>query len=423
MKGQILNQYLGTEILRYAQNDNWRMKMLKNKVIVLGVSGGIAVYKVADMASKLTQAGADVHVVMTKSATEFVNPTTFEALTGNAVVTEMFGSRASHDITHIKLADAADLIVVAPATANIIAKFAGGIADDMLTSIVLATQAPVVVCPAMHNNMYTNAATQENLAKLKQRGFYIVPVAHGRLASGALGYGRLPDINALVGHVELVLGKNGDLKDKRIIVTAGGTQEAIDPVRFIGNRSSGKMGYAVAEAARDRGARVTLIAGPTSLPDPVGVEMIHIQSVLELKDAVVKSIKKTDVLVMTAAAADFLPKTAAVHKIKKTAAGLSLELVKAPDILSAVKDGKFLKVGFKAETQELVDRATEKLYKTNLDLICANDVTKAGSGFGTDTNEITIIDREGKAEHLPLMSKREVADKILDRVVRLLKRK
>jgi len=397
--------------------------MLRNKIIVLGVSGGIAVYKAADMASKLAQAGADVHVVMTKSAIEFVTPTTFEALTGNAVVTEMFGPRSSHDITHIKLADAADLVIVAPATANIIAKFANGIADDMLTCIVLATKAPVVVCPAMHNNMYTNVVTQENIGKLEKRGFHIVPAEHGRLASGSIGYGRLPDVNLILGHVELVLGKEGDLKGKRIVVTAGGTQEAIDPVRFIGNRSSGKMGYAVAEAARDRGAEVILIAGSTSLPDLVGMEMIHVQSVTELKDAVVKSVKKADVLLMAAAAADFVPKTTSAQKIKKSDAGFNLELVKAPDILSSIKEGKFIKVGFKAETQELEDRAREKLYKTNLDLICANDVTKAGSGFGTDTNEITIIDRQGKAEHLPLMSKREVADKILDRVVRLLKKK
>jgi phosphopantothenoylcysteine decarboxylase / phosphopantothenate---cysteine ligase len=364
-----------------------------------------------------------VHVVMTKSATEFVNPTTFEALTGNPVVTEMFGPKPSHDIAHIKLADAADLMVIAPATANIMAKFANGIADDMLTCIVLATKAPVVVCPAMHHNMYTNAATQENIDKLKKRGFYIVPAARGRLASGSIGYGRLPDIAEIFGHIQLVAGRSGDLKGKRIVVTAGGTQEAIDPVRFIGNRSSGKMGYAVAEAARDRGAQVTLIAAPVSLPDPVGVAMVKIRGVIELRDAVVKAVKKTDVLVMSAAAADFLPKTAAAQKIKKSDAGFTLELTKAPDILSTIKEGKFIKVGFKAETQDLEDNAKAKLYKTNLDLIVANDVTKPGSGFGTDTNEVTIINRQGKAEHLPLLSKREVADKILDRVVGLMGRK
>ncbi|MDD5190550.1 MAG: bifunctional phosphopantothenoylcysteine decarboxylase/phosphopantothenate--cysteine ligase CoaBC [Dehalococcoidales bacterium] len=395
--------------------------MLKKKIIVLGVTGGIAVYKVADLASKLTQSGADVHVVMTKSATEFVTPTTFEALTGNTVVTEMFGPRASHDIAHIKLADAADLMVIAPATANIIAKFATGIADDMLTSVVLATRAPVIVCPAMHHNMYTNPATVENLETLKKRGFTIIPAAHGRLASGALGYGRLPDTAIMMGTIEMTLGQNGDFKGKKIVVTAGGTQEAIDPVRFISNRSSGKMGYAVAEAARDRGAQVTLITAPTALPDPVGVNIVKIKSVVQLRDEVVKATQKADVLVMSAAGADFIPKNTAAQKIKKSDAGLALELVKAPDILSEIKDGKFIKVGFKAETQNLVDNAREKLYKTNLDLIVANDVTKEGSGFGTDTNEVTIISKDGKPEALPLMTKREVADQILDRVVKLLK--
>jgi len=394
--------------------------MLKGKNIILGVTGGIAVYKAADLASKLTQAGAKLKVVMTKSGTEFVQPMTFEALTGNPVVTEMYGPKAPQGITHITLADAADVVVIAPATANIIAKIASGIADDMLTCIVLATKAPVVIAPAMHNNMYTNPITQENIQKLKKRGFHIIPAAHGRLASGDIGYGRLPDVSEIMGHIQTVLGKKGDFTGKRVVVTAGGTQEAIDPIRFISNRSSGKMGYAVAEAARDRGAQVTLITAPTSLPDPVGVEMVKIKSIVQMRDAVVKAVQKTDILIMSAAGADFIPKTTATQKIKKSDAGLTLELVKAPDILTEIKDGKFFKVGFKAETQNLVDNAREKLYKTNLDLIVANDVTKEGSGFGTDTNEVTIINKKGESEHLPLMTKREVADKILDRVVKLL---
>lgn len=397
--------------------------MLTNKIIILGVTGGIAAYKAADLASKLTQAGANVKVVMTWEATEFVSPMTFEALTGNPVVTEMFGPNASSGITHITLADAADVIVIAPATANIIAKIASGIADDMLTCVVLATRAPVVIAPAMHNNMYTNPVTQENIQKLKKRGYHIIPAAHGRLASGDIGYGRLPDVGEIMGHIQTVLGKKGDFTGKRIVVTAGGTQEAIDPIRFIANRSSGKMGYAVAEAARDRGAQVTLITAPTSLPDPIGVETVKIKSIVEMRDAVVKAVRKTDVLIMSAAGADFIPKTTATQKIKKSDAGLTLELVKAPDILTEIKDGKFIKVGFKAETQNLVDSAKEKLYKTNLDLIVANDVTKEGSGFGTDTNEVTIINKKGEPEHLPLMLKREVADKILDRVVKLMRKK
>jgi phosphopantothenoylcysteine decarboxylase/phosphopantothenate--cysteine ligase len=290
----------------------------------------------------------------------------------------------------------------------------------MLSCVVLATKAPVIIAPAMHNNMYTNPITQENIEKLKKRGFYIIPAAHGRLASGDIGYGRLPDVSEIIGHLQTVLGKKGDFIGRRIVVTAGGTQEAIDPVRFISNRSSGKMGYAVAEAARDRGAQVTLITAPTALPDPVGIDMVKIKNIVQMRDAVVKAIQKTDVLIMSAAGADFIPKTTATQKIKKSDAGLTLELVKAPDILTEIKDGKFIKVGFKAETQNLVDNAREKLYKTNLDLIVANDVTKEGSGFGTDTNEVTIINKKGESEHLPLMSKREVADEILDRVVKLM---
>jgi len=395
--------------------------MLKGKNIILGVTGGIAVYKAADVASKLAQAGAKVTVVMTRNAREFVTPMTFEALTGNKVVTEMFGPEAVSGVAHINLADETDLIAIVPATANIMAKIAHGLADDMLTSIVLASKAPVVVSPAMHNNMYINPVTQENMTTLKKRGFTIIPAAHGRLASGALGYGRLPETAVILGTIEMTLGKTGDLKGKRVVVTAGGTQEAIDPVRFISNRSSGKMGYAVAEAARDRGAQVTLITAPTALADPIGIDMVKIKSVVQLRDEVVKSTRKADVLVMSSAAADFIPKTTAAQKIKKSETGLVLELVKAPDILSEIKDGKFIKVGFKAETQNLVDNAREKLYKTNLDLIVANDVTKEGSGFGTDTNEVTIISKDGKPENLPLMTKREVADQILDRVVKLLK--
>jgi phosphopantothenoylcysteine decarboxylase/phosphopantothenate--cysteine ligase len=394
--------------------------MLKNKTIILGVTGGIAAYKAADLASKLAQAGATVRVVMTKAAREFIQPMTFEALTGYPVVTEMFGPEASSGITHINLADNADIVLIAPATANVIAKIAGGIADDMLTCVVLATKAPVVVSPAMHNNMYISPVTQENIEKLKKRGFYIIPAAHGRLASGAIGYGRLPDVNEIMGHIQTVLGKNGDLAGKRIVVTAGGTQEDIDPVRFISNRSSGKMGYAVAEAARDRGAQVTLITAPTALPDPVGVGMVKIKSIVQMRDEVVKATRTTDVLIMAAAGADFIPKSTATQKIKKSDAGLTLEMVKAPDVLSTIKDGKFIKVGFKAETQNLVSNAKEKLYKTNLDLIVANDVTLEGSGFGTDTNKVVIINRKGEQEDLPMMTKREVADKILDRVVKLM---
>jgi phosphopantothenoylcysteine decarboxylase / phosphopantothenate---cysteine ligase len=396
--------------------------MLKGKTIILGVSGGIAAYKAADLASKLTQAEANVKVVMTWEATELVKPLTFQALTGNPVVTEMFEPAPPSAITHVSLADEADIVVIVPATANIIAKMAAGIADDILTCTVLATKAPIVVAPAMHNNMYVNPITQENIAKLKSRGFTIIPAVHGRLASGSLGYGRLPDISEIIGMIQQTLGRNGDLKDKWIVVTAGGTQEAIDPVRYIGNHSSGKMGYALAEAARDRGAIVTLITAPTALNPVAGIETILVQSALQLKYAVVKATAKTDALIMAAAVADFMPKNIAAQKIKKGSDSLTLELVKTPDILSEVK-GNFVKVGFAAETQDLIANAKKKLTNKALDMIVANDVSVKGTGFGADTNKVTILKKDGKQEDLPLMSKREVADKILDHVARMLKGK
>jgi phosphopantothenoylcysteine decarboxylase / phosphopantothenate---cysteine ligase len=395
--------------------------MLKNKTIVLGVSGGIAAYKAADLASKLAQAGANVRVVMTWEATELVKPLTFQALTGNPVVTEMFEPAPLTAITHVSLADEADIVVIVPATANIIAKITAGIADDILTCTVLATKAPIVISPAMHNNMYVNPVTQENIAKLKARGFTVIPAVHGRLASGSIGYGRLPEISEIMGAIQQTLGKNGDLAGKRIVVTAGGTQEAIDPVRYIGNRSSGKMGYALAEAARDRGAAVTLITAPTALNALAGVETVKVQSADEMKTAVVKATAKTDALIMAAAVADYMPETTAAQKIKKGSGGLTLELVKTPDILSELK-GKFLKIGFAAETQDLVANAQKKLIGKSLDMIVANDVSAKGGVFGADTNKVTIIKKDGKPENLPLMSKKEVADKILDNVVKLLKK-
>jgi phosphopantothenoylcysteine decarboxylase/phosphopantothenate--cysteine ligase len=396
--------------------------MLKNKTIVLGVSGGIAAYKAADLASKLTQACANVKVVMTWEATQLVQPLTFQALTGNPVVTDMFEPAPLSAITHVSLADEADIVVIVPATANIIAKIAAGIADDILTCTVLATTAPLVVAPAMHNNMYVNPVTQENIAKLKARGFTIIPAVHGRLASGSIGYGRLPEITEIMGIIQQTLGKKGDLAGKRIVVTAGGTQEAIDPVRYIGNHSSGKMGYALAEAARDRGATVTLITTPTVLAPVAGVDTIKVQSVKQMKEAVVKTTVKADALIMAAAVSDYTPKTVASQKIKKGDGGLTLELTKTQDILSEVK-GKFVKIGFAAETQNLIANAKKKLDSKGCDLFVANDVSQEGSGFGADTNKVTIIKKEGKMEDLPLMSKREAADKILNNVVMLLKEK
>jgi len=393
-----------------------------NKTIVLGITGGITAYKAADIASKLVQAGATVRVVMTKSATEFISPLTFRSLTAQPVATEMFGPASIPGISHIALAEAADVVVIAPATANTIARIAAGIADDMLSAIVLATEAPVIVAPAMNVNMFQNSITQDNLAKLKARGFTIVDPAYGRLASGKVGMGRLAENEKIIGTIKQVLGRSGDLAAKRIVVTAGSTREAIDEfVRFIGNRSTGKMGYAVAEAARDRGAEVTLITGPTALPEPVGVEVVHIVSAIQMKEAVTRATAQADALIMTAAVADYQPKSVAKGKIKKavTGAELTLELVKTSDILAEVK-GSFIRVGFAAETENHVENARQKLADKQLDLIASNDVTAPDSGFEVDTNRVTLISRDGKEESLPLMPKREVADKILDKVVGML---
>ena len=396
--------------------------MLANKTIILGITGGIAAYKAADIASKLTQAGARVDVVMTESATRFIAPLTLRSLTGRSVVTSMWELNSEFSIEHVALAEAADILAIVPATANIIAKLAAGISDDMLTCTVLATKAPVIVAPAMNVNMFENPVTQDNLAKLKARGFTIVDPAYGRLASGKIGLGRLAETETIIGTISQVLGRSGDLAGKRIVVTAGGTQESIDPVRHIGNRSSGKMGYAVAEAARDRGAEVKLITAPASLPEPAGVEVIHIRTTAQMKEAVALATAQADVLIMTAAVADYQPKEVAKNKIKKETSTLTLELIRTPDILSEVK-GSFLKVGFAAESENIVANARQKLEEKQLDIIVANDITDADSGFEVDTNKVTLIDRNGKIESLPLLTKREVADKILDKVVGMMGKK
>jgi phosphopantothenoylcysteine decarboxylase/phosphopantothenate--cysteine ligase len=395
--------------------------MLTNKTIILGVTGSVAAYKAVELASKLTQAGAKVEVVMTEPATKFITPLTFRSITGRAVVTDMFDLTSQHSIEHVALGEVADVVVIAPATASIIAKMAVGIADDMVCLTVLATRAPVIVAPAMDVDMFANPITQENLARLKARGFIIVDPGHGRMASGKVGWGRLADVDKIMAAIEEALGVRADLAGKRLVVTAGGTREYIDPVRYIGNPSSGKMGYALAEAARDRGAKVTLITA-ASLPKPEGVTIVPVETAIQMKRAVDKAIAKADALLMAAAVADYQPKTTARSKIKKASLNLSLELVRTPDILGEVK-GNFIKVGFAAESEDLIANARKKLAKKKLDLIVANDITDKKSGFGVDTNKVTLIDKKGKAERLPLMSKREVADKILDRVVGMLGKK
>ncbi|HEY4712404.1 MAG TPA: bifunctional phosphopantothenoylcysteine decarboxylase/phosphopantothenate--cysteine ligase CoaBC [Dehalococcoidia bacterium] len=393
--------------------------MFSKKTIVLGITGSIAAYKAAEIASQLTQARAKVNVIMTKEAMQFISPVTFRAITGRPAVTEMFDLASEFSIEHVSLAKSADIVVVAPATANIIAKLAAGIADDVLCCTVLATKAPVLIAPAMETNMYTNPVTQDNLSKLKARNFVIIDPATGWLASGKEGLGRLADISDIIDSIRQIVGKGVDLAGKRVVVTAGGTQEPIDPVRYISNRSSGKMGYALAEAARDRGAKITLITAPTSLPEPVGVDVIKVDTAQEMYQAVENIIPQADALIMAAAVADYRPTKVAKDKIKKGKAGLTLELECTPDILSSVK-GNFIKVGFAAESSNLVENARGKLKQKRLDLIVANDITASDSGFGTDTNRVTIIDREGKIDSLPILPKREVAERVLDRVVALL---
>ncbi|MBN1161934.1 MAG: bifunctional phosphopantothenoylcysteine decarboxylase/phosphopantothenate--cysteine ligase CoaBC [Dehalococcoidales bacterium] len=390
--------------------------MLKNKTIVLGITGGIAAYKAVDLASKLTQAGARVEVVMTEAATKFVTPLTLRNITHRQVVTDMYETASEWSEEHIALAEAAAAVVIAPATANTIARLATGIADNMLGTVVLATKAPVIIAPAMNDAMYTNSVTQKNITALKARGFTFIEPEYGRLASGKTGKGRLPDTATIIKAIEKALGQKQDLKNKRIVVTAGGTREPIDPVRHIGNRSSGKMGYALSEAARDRGAKVTLVAANVTLEEPSGVDVIKVKTASEMKRAVSGAVKKADALIMAAAPADYQPEIIAEAKIKKEAAQtLTLKLVKTPDILREVQ-GDFLRVGFAAESENIIANAKKKLIEKRLDLIVANDITKTDSGFDADTNRIIIIDKKGKAEKLPLMSKREAAERILDRV-------
>ena len=393
----------------------------QGKNIVLGVTGSIACYKAVDLASKLSQAGARVDVVMTESATKFVSPITFRSITHRPVVTDMFDPESELGIHHVALAERADLVVVAPATADFIAKAANGLADDALGTTILATTAPVLMAPAMDGHMYENVATQENIEKLRGRGVSFAGPASGHLASGLSGKGRLLETPELLGHIALVLGRNGDLAGRSVVVSAGGTQEPIDPVRIITNRSSGKMGYAIAEAARDRGARVTLVTAPTALGDPTGVEIRRAASVAEMRDAVLGACAGADILVMAAAVSDYRPAEVAPQKIKKEAdgEGMVLQLLKNEDFFKEVP-ADVLRIGFAAETESLVSNAQVKLQDKGLDLIAANDVTEEGSGFEVEANRVTLIDREGRTEELPLMDKYEVGHRILDRAAELM---
>jgi phosphopantothenoylcysteine decarboxylase/phosphopantothenate--cysteine ligase len=394
---------------------------LAGKRVVLGVTGSIAAFKAADLASKLVQEGARVDVVMTQEAREFITPFTFRAITDRPALTNMFRPRTDQPEEHIALARAADLIVIAPCTATMMAKIAYGFADDMVSLTVLATKAPVMLAPAMDAQMWENAATQANVATLQERGLIIVGPASGRLASGYMGPGRLVEPETIVGAVKLELARQGDLAGFGIVVSAGGTREPLDPVRYLSNYSSGKQGYALAEAARDRGAKVTLVSTTTALAAPYGVELVPVETVIEMRDAILEACKTSQALIMAAAVSDYRPMQRADEKIKKgETPALTLELVQNESILSAVPD-LIVKVGFAAETQDLIENARRKpLSHGRLDLICANDLTAEDAGFGVDTNRVTILDADGGVEELPLLSKYEVAQRILDRLLPLL---
>jgi phosphopantothenoylcysteine decarboxylase / phosphopantothenate---cysteine ligase len=387
--------------------------------VVLGVSGSIAAYKAVDLASKLTQAGVRVHTVMTEAAMQLVGPATFRAITGLPVCTSMFELTNPYAIEHVSLADVGDLLLIAPATANVIAKVACGLADDLLTCTALATRAPILIAPAMHTAMWESAPTQANVKQLSERGVAFVGPDTGRLASGGVGAGRFTPVPDILGTALQLLGVGGDLAARMIVVTAGGTREAIDPVRFVGNRSSGKMGYALAEAARDRGATVTLISAPTALLKPAGMNVISVTSAAEMQEAVRAACQNADALIMAAAVADYTPTEPRAQKLKKTGDELVLRMTRTVDILDATRNVP-IRVGFAAESEKLLENAKKKLVAKGLDLIVANDIGRPDSGFDTDDNQCVLIDASGRHESLPLMHKREVADHILDRVAALL---
>lgn len=399
--------------------------MYRGKQIVLGVTGGIAAYKAVELLRLLTKAGAEVQVIMTRHAQEFVGPLTFQALSGNPVHTELFNLIQEREIGHISLADRANLCIVAPATANVIGKVAHGIADDLLTTTLMATKAPVLLVPAMNVNMWENPLCRENCERLHRHGYHLMAPVVGDLACGWEGAGKLPDPAAIFDYAERLVGTR-ELEGRTVLVTAGPTREELDPVRYLTNHSSGKMGYAVARAARNRGARVVLISGPVDLPAPQQVELVPVTTAEEMRAAVMARAASVDVVVKAAAVADFRPAQRGADKLKKGQSGsMTLELVRTPDILAelgALPRGPLL-VGFAAETADLLANARQKLIAKGLDLIVANDVTEAGAGFGHDTNRVQLLGADGAVEGLPCLPKTEVAERIVGRIVALLKAK
>ncbi|HIC91758.1 MAG TPA: bifunctional phosphopantothenoylcysteine decarboxylase/phosphopantothenate--cysteine ligase CoaBC [Syntrophaceae bacterium] len=395
---------------------------LKEKNIILGICGGIAAYKSADLISKLTKMGANVHVVMTKSAIKFITPLTLETLSGNRVFTNLFPPPKGDPLVHVDLADKADIIVVAPATANTLGKFAHGIADNLLSTLILATQAPILICPAMNTNMWQNEIVKANVQRLKDMGFYFVEPEWGELACGVEGYGRLAEVETIVEEIKTILSSK-DLAGQKVLVTAGSTQEPLDPVRFLSNPSSGKMGYAMAKVARRRGAEVTLITGPTTLTPPRGVRVLGVKTALEMKNTVLDNFEDASIIVKAAAVSDFRPQRFFNKKVKKTPGKMEIGLKRNPDILKELgkKKGNRILVGFAAETHDIIKHAQKKLKEKNVDLMVVNPIGIPGAGFGSDTNMVKILDRKGDIVELPLMTKEKVAEEIWDKVVEIIR--
>ena len=393
--------------------------MLKGKTVVLGVTGSIAAYKIANLASSLVKLHADVHVIMTKNATNFINPITFETLTKNKCMTDTFDRSFMYNVAHVSIADKADVMLAAPASANIIAKMAHGIADDMLSTTYLAMKCPVIVSPAMNVNMFTNPVVQRNIKTLEDFGVMVIPPDNGYLACGYTGAGKMPSEQVLLDYILRVIAKEKDLAGKRVLVTAGPTRESIDPVRFITNHSTGKMGYAVARQAMLRGAEVTLVSGPVSIDPPPFVRVVNVLSAQDMFEAVKANFADADIIIKTAAVADYTPEITADEKIKKSDGGLSIPMKRTADILKWLgenkRDGQVL-CGFSMETENMLENSRAKLQKKNADLIAANSLRDEGSGFGTDTNHLVLIKRDGVTD-LPLLSKSDAADRLLDELL------
>ncbi|NIS61527.1 MAG: bifunctional phosphopantothenoylcysteine decarboxylase/phosphopantothenate--cysteine ligase CoaBC [Proteobacteria bacterium] len=399
--------------------------MLKDKEIILGVTGGIAAYKAVELVRELTKKGGRVHVVMTRNAQEFITPLTFQTLSGNPVQTDLFSLVQDSKIGHVAYADMAHVVAIVPATANIIGKVAHGIADDFLSTMIMATKSPVLFAPSMNVNMWGSAVVQQNVALLKEAGYHIIGPEEGDLACEVIGQGRLVAVKDIVEHIEDLLVEK-DMDGDRVLITAGPTHEPMDPVRFITNRSSGRMGFALAKMARRRGAQVTLISGPTHLAVPRGdIRFISVETASEMRESVLEHYKECSVIIKAAAVSDYHPKFTSKQKLKKSNTTVFLELERNPDIIREVGSlkGNRVLVGFAAETSDLIANARKKLKEKQLDLVVANDVSRSDSGFAVETNRVVVIDSEGKADRLPLKSKDEVANIILDRIVQILKEK